>query len=147
MQDQIIVELDKEVPCHYNGGVEGFNELVISAPNSKVQHHYMKLKGVFLAGLKESSKDSTDEASQDNNDEDAELEAKQFVMIMLLAGEKITAALDAFKLLVLARGASFMANSSGEVEMTSDIYDKLSMNDVETAMGQYLKAFIYPSII
>ncbi len=146
MQDEIIIELSKPVECHYKGGIVHCKEWVISAPNSKLQSLHMKIKSAFVRAIAKQAENQQSDASESKG-ESKEMKGSQFVMMIMMAGEDVSDLMDSFQALVLKKGMSFLAHKDHKVELTSTLYDELMINDVENALGEYIKVFIYPSIL
>jgi hypothetical protein len=116
----------------------------------------MKIKAAFLRAMaKQSEKHEAQKSKSENSkqnvpthqSESTEMKGSQYVMLMMMMGEDISDVMDSFQALVLNKGMSFLAHKDHKVELTSILYDELMINDVENALGEYLKVFIYPSIL
>lgn len=144
MQDEIMISLSKSIESHYKGGIEYCNELVISAPTSKVQKLHLKLESAFVKAI--SNQTANDNTESNDTSESKEIKAAQIVMLLMMSDIEIDWVFDTFKALILSKGMAFLAKNENKVDITAPLYDSLALNDVKKALGEYIKVFIWTSI-
>lgn len=144
MRDEIFINLDSPIECHYKGSVKEFDEMVISSPNSKVQHSHIKLESAFIRAISSNATNSKD--STDTSNEESDINAKQIVIMLMVNKEDVSCLLDEFRKIVLCKGMSKLIKDGDEVEMTSHIYESIKLDDLKKAFGEYIKHFILASI-
>jgi len=144
MKDEIFINLENPIECHYKGFVKEFNELVISSPNSKVQYSHMKLESAFIRAI--SNNDSNVNDSKEETSSDDEIEAKQIIIMLMINNEDVSSLLDEFRKIVLFKGMSKLVKDGEELELTSYIYENIKLDDLKRAFGEYIKNFILASI-
>lgn len=142
--DEIFINLDNKIECHNKGQLCEFSELVISAPNSKVINQHIKIESSFIKAISNIQNDNSQQKNEDSKD--SEIEAKAIVPMLMINGEDVTVLLDEFKKIMLCKDMAYLYKNSEKVELTNFIYDKLTINDIKLAFGEYIKNFILNSL-
>lgn len=144
MQEEIIVSLENPICLTVSGNENYYRELVIKAPTSKHQKHYSVLKSALLKALNNNEKTNRDESKQsdDDNKSDA-ITGEQIVLLLMMADVDTNKLFDAFKGILFTQKTAMFDNV---IEMNQLLYDKLSIADLERALGEYINVFILGSL-
>jgi len=147
MQEEIIVSLENPICLTVSGNENYYRELVIKAPTSKHQKHYSVLKSALLKALNNNEKNektNNDESKQsdDDNKSDA-ITGEQIVLLLMMADVDTDKLFDAFKGILFTQKTAMFDNV---IEMNQLLYDKLSIADLERALGEYINVFILGSL-
>ena len=145
IKDEIFINLEKPVTCHHKGQIEEFNELVISAPNSKVLHSHLEIKDSFLRAINKSDPIQDDTSTKDENS-DNEMPAKQISTFLSMQGEKMANNLENFKKILIVKGMCYLQKDEKKECMVNSIFELLKIEDIETCFGEYVNNFILASM-
>lgn len=147
MQDEIIVILENPICLNVSGIENYYRELVIKAPTSKHQKYYVVLKSAFLKALNSNEQiaksDNKESKENDTEAKDDSITAEQIVMLLMMADIDTEKLFEAFKGILFTAKTALFDNT---LEMNQLLYDKLSMGDVEKALGEYINVFILGSL-
>jgi len=164
MQDEIIVSLENQVCLTVSGNENYYRELVIKAPTSKHQKHYVVLKSAIIKSFmkseqsqdsdkkesseSESSSDITAEQDSDKkesseSESSSDITAEQVIMLLMMSDIDTDKIFEAFKGILFTPKTALFDNT---IEMNQLLYDKLSMGDIENALGEYINVFIVGSL-
>ena len=144
-KDEIFINLDTPIKCHHKGQLEEFNELVISAPNTKVIRYHLEIKDAFLRAIDKVVSNSPQDTSANDNSS-ADMKPKQVGIFLSMQGEKMADLLDEFKKIILTKNMSYLYKDGQKENLTGIIYDSFKLDDIEVAFGEYISNFILPSM-
>lgn len=144
MQDEIIISLENPVCLTVSGNENYYRELVIKAPTSKHQKHYVVLKSALIkAFMKSEQSQDSDKKESSESDSSSEITAEQVVMLLMMSDIENDKIFEAFKGILFTAKTALFDNTT---EMNQLLYDKLSMGDIENALGEYINVFIVGSL-
>ena len=144
MQDEIIVRLENPVCLTVSGSENYYKELVIKAPTSKHQKYYVVLKSALIKAFMNSDKSQdSDKKESSDSDSSSDITAEQVVMLLMMSDIDTDKIFEAFKGILFTSKTALFDNT---LEMNQLLYDKLSMGDIENALGEYINVFIVGSL-
>jgi hypothetical protein len=144
MQDEIIVSLENPVCLTVSGNENYYRELVIKAPTSKHQKHYVVLKSALIkAFMKSEQSQDSDRKETSESDSTSEITAEQVIMLLMMSDVDTDKLFEAFKGILFTPKTALFDNT---LEINQLLYDKLSMGDIENALGEYINVFIVGSL-
>jgi hypothetical protein len=144
MQDEIIVSLENPVCLTVSGSDNYYRELVIKAPTSKHQKHYVVLKSAIIKSfMKSEQSQDSDKKESSESESSSDITAEQVIMLLMMSDIDTDKIFEAFKGILFTPKTALFDNT---IEMNQLLYDKLSMGDIENALGEYINVFIVGSL-
>ena len=144
MQDEIIVSLENPVCLTVSGSENYYRELVIKAPTSKHQKHYVVLKSAIIKSfMKSEQSQDSDKKESSESESSSDITAEQVIMLLMMSDIDTDKIFEAFKGILFTPKTALFDNT---IEMNQLLYDKLSMGDIENALGEYINVFIVGSL-
>jgi len=144
MQDEIIVSLENPVCLTVSGSENYYRELVIKAPTSKHQKHYVVLKSAIIKSfMKSEQSQDSDKKESSESESSSDITAEQVIMLLMMSDIDTDKVFEAFKGILFTPKTALFDNT---IEMNQLLYDKLSMGDIENALGEYINVFIVGSL-
>ena len=144
MQDEIIVSLENQVCLTVSGNENYYRELVIKAPTSKHQKHYVVLKSAIIKSfMKSEQSQDSDKKESSESESSSDITAEQVIMLLMMSDIDTDKIFEAFKGILFTPKTALFDNT---IEMNQLLYDKLSMGDIENALGEYINVFIVGSL-
>lgn len=149
--EEIRYELKKSFEYAFKGDQREAEFITLSAPNFKQLDKMAPIKQAFTQAAKESfsgmSKDDLDKHKEDkleDDDDDEEALTGSQVITMLYGS---TAKMERVLLQAEQLFKSGVAMVDGESKLTTPLMEKMSGDDFEGMLGEYLANFIVPSLM
>jgi hypothetical protein len=144
MKAYIDVTLTSPFKYHHQGAEAEAKTLTLKAPFSNLRGITTKLKQAFFQALKfhESGRKLDQETPQSGAAED--LDGKQILALMFMSNVDMEEFMANFKALMVSQGVCLI---DGVEQMTSVTYDRMSDEDADTVVGDYLANFIVSSLM
>ena len=143
--NEVIYELKESFQYANKGDMSEASFISITAPNFKQLDKFTPIKQAFTAAIAEltESIDSEEAAKAAKDAEKDDINAAGVLQLMYRwSGEMTKVFLHAEQLF-----KSGAARVDGEVNLTSDLMQKMSMTDFENLVGTYIANFIAPSLM
>ena len=116
--------------------------ITLTAANYEQMPHFTPIKQAFMAAIKDISVDAGAEVTKDT-EADSEITGAQVMQLLYSWSGELTKVLLSFEQL-LKCGAGKV---DGETNLTIPLIRKLSMDDMEGLLGDYIANFIAPSLM
>lgn len=144
MKATIEVVLTTPFEYHHKGAKAEAQKLILMAPFGNVRHLTTELKQTFFRALK--YHETTRGADKVNAEipQEKDLEGKQILALMFMANVDMVAFMKTFKDLMMANKICMI---DGVEQMTAVTFDKMSDEDADTVIGDYLANFIVSSLM
>jgi len=141
-KSEFVFQLSNPLEYHEKGQIEFANELTLKAPSNRQRHQSAKLKQGFFRAIK-SMADNTGrvETNADKSGEkEEELTGESVIEIIMMSSVDLVDYQESFRELILNDVCY-----AKEQKLTAPMYDKLSDNDTEKLMGEYIANFLLSS--
>lgn len=140
MKTEIIVQLTTPLKYSTDGGFKDANELVLKAPSNKHRRQANELKQGFFQALKGSADTSgTVETTADASDH--ETTGDEIIAALMMSDIDYCKYVETFRELLL----NDVCYVTDDVKLTNPLFDKLSLDDTDTLLGEYLTNFLLAS--
>ena len=137
MKGEITHELTTPFEYHGNGENKTASVIILSAPSNKQRKHAAKLKQYFFQAI--NSLQGADKAEAEENAKDPK--GSDIVALLMMSDVDANDIHEAFKGIIT--GGCAMVE--GATSLTDSLYEKLSFEDTEEMLGDYLVNFLIPS--
>ena len=137
IKSEIIVQLTTPLKYSANGGFEEANELILKAPSNKHRRQANELKQGFFRALKGSA-DASGNVETTANASDHETTGDEIVTALMMSDIDYCKYIETFRELLI-NGICYVTETE---KLTSPLFDKLSLDDTDTLLGEYLANFL-----
>lgn len=135
-------ELKGELSYHYEGQPTEAKFIEMRAPSRKNMEHFVAIKKSFAHAIDEIEK--PEGVAPEKSDQDAEISGKEVMQLMYISK---TVDMNKVNLHCEQLFKSGCALVDGSQTLTTPIFDSMSIDDAEGLIGDYIAAFITPSLI
>ena len=127
-----------KTPISYHAGSDNkeAESVILSAPSNKQRRPAARLKQFFFQAIKDLK--AEDQAA---NDDGKKPKGSDIVALLMMSDVDANAVHDAFKDIA----TSGCAMLDGAVSINDSLYEKMSFEDTEEMLGEYLVNFLIPS--
>lgn len=139
IQDEIEFVLDRPIDFAASGELAKGKLLILKAPSARNQKERIRLQQGFFQAI--SSLKNDGEAKKDAGA--GEIKGSEILALMLSSSVDMVAYHDDFKRLI----TSGVCLVEGTEPLTVPLYDKLSLDDLDRMLGDYLAGFILSSVL
>ncbi|KKN52104.1 hypothetical protein LCGC14_0615780 [marine sediment metagenome] len=145
------IEFELEEPIQYavDGGTSEATLVILKAPTTRNRRDCLFLKQQFLRALHEvsgeqdSKKKKTEEPEDETDTKEEEPDPEEVAILIGSSSVDLGEFFDRARAL-MCRGSAFI---EGKVEMTTELFDRMSMEDSERMIGSYMVNFIVRSVL
>ncbi|MCK5292964.1 MAG: hypothetical protein KAR39_13220 [Thermoplasmata archaeon] len=129
---------DLKTPIDYHSGSENKEavSVILSAPSNKQRRAAARLKQFFFQAINDLKTDD-----QQASDDSKKPKGSEIVALLMMSNIDANDVHDAFKDIAI----SGCAMLDGAVSMNDSLYEKMSFEDTEEMLGEYLVNFLIPS--
>jgi len=136
--EDLIIELTSPIKIAEKGDEAEIDFITLSPPTGKIAGLCATIKSSFFSAV---SKLPTDKASNESQG-DADIKGSDMMQMMYMSGIDMEKVIVAAKALIKATGLM-----GGEKVVTSPMIDRMSPDDIETCLGEYMANFILKSAL
>ncbi len=140
LKSEIIIQLTTPLQYSVNGQFEDSHELILKAPSANRRRQCNELRQGFMKGMMGMSNNSSDVKKADE-DKKEELKPGDIVTVLMMSDVDFGKYVETFRE-VLTSGACEVVEG---VKLTNPLFDKLSLQDQDTLLGEYLSNFLLAS--
>lgn len=136
-QKEITIELGSPIAISTGSDEKEIDFISLSAPTGKIAHICADLKGAFFKAVS-NLKEEASEKEEDKED----IKGSDIINMMYLAGIDMGKVIISAQMLIKAVGSA-----GGEKAMTQPMIDRMSPDDIEKCLGEYMANFILKSAL
>lgn len=135
--------LKTPVSYHSGGDNKDAEAIILTAPSNKQRKPAAKLKQFFFQAINslDADEEAVKAAKEAKADEQKKAKGSDLVSLLVMSDVDYVEVHDAFEKLM----TSGCAKLDGDVDLNSMTYEKLSFEDTEAMLGDYLANFLIPS--
>ncbi len=137
--DEFDFNLSRAIDYTNKGEQKKGEILTLKAPNSKQQAPRVKLQQGFFRAIADQKGGSENE----QNDADVKIEGAEILALMLSSDVDMVEYHETFRKLMI----SGVCLVEGEEPLTGTLFDMLSLDDIDSLLGDYLANFILSSVL
>ena len=138
MSKEILIELENPIMVTGNGDEAEINIISLEPPTEKSAHRCADIKSAFLSSIANLPTDGTEEAKKDKS----EISGKDMIQMMYMSGTDMKKVIITAKEIIKAVGLL-----GGEKVVTQPLVDKMSPDDIEKCIGEYMANFLLKSAL
>lgn len=138
MSKEILIELENPIMVTGNGDEAEINIISLEPPTGKIAHLCADIKSAFFSSITNLSTDGAEEAKKDKS----EISGKDMIQMMYMSGTDMKKVIITAKEIIKAVGLL-----GGEKVVTQPLVDKMSPDDIENCLGEYMANFILKSAL
>lgn len=135
-ETEIHVELSRTFKVERQGDEIDVSFIIMSEPTGKIASLCADLKGSFFSAM---SKLPSENAEKD---EKMDIQGRDILSMMYISGIDMGKVMISAKMLIKETGSA-----GGEKAMTSPMIDRMSPDDIEKCLGEYMANFILKSAL
>lgn len=140
IKSEIIVQLTTPLKYSADGGFKDANELILKAPSNKHRRQANELKQGFFQALKGSA-DTSGAVETTADASDHETTGDEIIAALMMSDIDYCKYVETFRELLL----NDVCYVTDDVKLTNPLFDKLSLDDTDTLLGEYLTNFLLAS--
>lgn len=141
MKSEIIVSLTTPIQYSADGGFKDANELILKAPSNKHRRQANELKQGFFQALKGSADTSGKVETTVDDAGDHETTGDEIITAIMMSKVDYGKYVETFRELLL----NDVCYITDAVKLTNPLFEKLSLEDTDTLLGEYLTNFLLAS--
>lgn len=137
---EIVFDLTQPIEYHAKGNVEKSYQLILKAPNNRVNRQGNQLKQGFMRALK-SLADTSGKVETGKEQESKDITAEEIIEVLQMSDVDYADYIDTFKSLITNK----IALVADDIYLTNPMFDALSIDDTDKMLGEYLESFLLAS--
>lgn len=138
MSKELLIELESPIMVTDKGDETEINIISLDPPTGKIAHLCADIKSAFFSSISNIPTDGTEEAKKDKS----EITGKDMMQMMYMSGTDMKKVIITAKEIIKAVGLL-----GGEKVVTQPLVDKMSPDDIELCLGEYMANFILKSAL
>ena len=138
MSKELLIELESPIMVAGNGDESEINIISLDPPTGKIAHLCAEIKSAFFSSITNLPTDGAEEAKKDKS----EINGKDMISMMYMSGTDMKKVIITAKEIIKAVGLL-----GGEKVVTQPLVDKMSPDDIENCLGEYMANFILKSAL
>ena len=140
MSKELMIELTMPVlaTAKGTGDEEAIDFITLDPPTGKIAHLCANIKSAFFSSISKLPTDGAEEAKKDKS----EIVGKDMIQMMYMSGIDMEKVTITAKEIIKAVGLL-----GGEKVVNQTIVDRMSPDDIETCLGEYMANFILKSAL
>lgn len=138
----ITYELKKSIEYSYKGDIEVAQMIEISEPAAKHIEYTAPIRQALMRSIAEAQRGAPE--AESSGDDSSDIDGASLIAILESSSEPFANLLLQFKQ-VATKSRLFKVD--GSEMLTAPLYDKLSIDDVYSMFGEFVRAFIAASLL